>query len=83
MSVDYNYGKPKKNTSNFDDSKYVKKKKSGGFKWWYLLFIPGAIGILGAIFGDDNKSKDQPAPKTNIKENKKKKNPKKNKLALE
>ena len=40
-------------------AKYVKKKKSGGFKWWYIL-IPGAIiGILGAISGNDNKSKDQ------------------------
>ena len=54
LDVDYNYGKPK------PTKQYKKvKKKSDGFKWWYLLFIPGAIGILGVIFGEDDKSKKQ------------------------
>ena len=33
----------------FDASKYVKKKKSGGFKWWYILVGIGILWIIGAI----------------------------------
>jgi len=39
-------------SSNLDFSKFNKKKKSG-FKWWYLLFIPVGLVIIGAIFGED------------------------------
>ncbi len=33
-------------------TKSTKSKKSG-FKWWYLLFIPVALVIIGAIFGEN------------------------------
>ena len=41
-----------KSQTSLDFSKFNKKKKSG-FKWWYLLFIPVGLVIIGAIFGED------------------------------
>ena len=38
-------------------------KKKSGFEWWYLLFIPGALVLFGAISEHNNPSKNQSKPK--------------------
>ena len=41
----------------------TKNKKKSGFQWWYLLFIPGALVLFGAISEHNNPSKEQSKPK--------------------
>jgi hypothetical protein len=43
--------------------KYKSNKSKGGFQWWYLLFIPGALVLFGAISEHNNPSKEQSKPK--------------------
>lgn len=63
LSVDYNYGKPRK-----IKPLNIKPKKESGFKWWYLIFLIPVAGVVMSFFEEEEKkkkSKTQTTPKEN------------------
>jgi len=49
MAGNYQYYCKFEKTPKVKKKKYKSNKSKGGFKWWYLLFIPVAVGLIGGI----------------------------------
>ena len=62
----------KVSSSSSSNKVFSTKKKESGFKWWYLLFIPVALFVIGIIVGETEKGSKSKATPTGVKKTKSK-----------
>jgi hypothetical protein len=49
MAGNYEYYCKFEKKPKIKKKKYKSNKPKGGFEWWYLLFIPAVVGVIGGI----------------------------------